>query len=67
MFLVDPANPSVIMECLEKYFSTYNVGHILYTHKHWDHAGGSEKLFETLNKKQEQNKVEVFSGIEDSK
>ena len=42
--LVDPANPSVVTQCLFKYFSQYTVQHILYTHKHWDHAGGAAEL-----------------------
>lgn len=42
LMLVDPANPSVIADCLATYFGHCTVGHILYTHKHWDHAGGAE-------------------------
>jgi|LakMenEpi03Aug12_release.lakeMendotaPanAssembly.Ray.scaffolds.fasta_scaffold621198_1 glyoxylase-like metal-dependent hydrolase (beta-lactamase superfamily II) len=61
LLLVDPANPAVIINCLEKYFSDQNVGHILYTHKHWDHAGGSEDLYKLLVTKQE--KLQVYSGI----
>lgn len=51
LLLVDPANPDVIIDCLNKYFVNQNVGHILYTHKHWDHAGGSEDLFKRLYEK----------------
>ncbi len=51
LMLVDPANPEVIMDCLNRYFNNQQVGHILYTHKHWDHAGGSEDLFKILNSK----------------
>lgn len=42
LLLVDPANPEVIFHCLHKYFSQFTVNHILYTHKHWDHAGGAK-------------------------
>jgi glyoxylase-like metal-dependent hydrolase (beta-lactamase superfamily II) len=52
LLLVDPANPEVIMDCLNRYFVNQQVGYILYTHKHWDHAGGSEDLFKVLNSKE---------------
>lgn len=42
LLLVDPANPEVIINCLERYFFGSTVNHILYTHKHWDHAGGAK-------------------------
>lgn len=42
LFLVDPAEPSVVLECLRSYFPNQNVSHILYTHRHWDHAGGAQ-------------------------
>lgn len=42
LVLVDPANPTVILEFLNKNFSNFQVSNILYTHKHWDHAGGNE-------------------------
>lgn len=42
LFLIDPANPEVIINFLDKYFSNLTVSHILYTHKHWDHAGGAK-------------------------
>ena len=48
LFLVDPANPEVILHCLEQYFPKHEVGYILYTHKHWDHAGNAEELYEVL-------------------
>lgn len=41
------------MDCLNRYFDDQQVGHILYTHKHWDHAGNSEDLFKILNSKDE--------------
>lgn len=41
LMLVDPANPEVIIDCLNRYFKDQQVGHILYTHKHYDHAGGA--------------------------
>lgn len=40
--LIDPAAPSVVYNFLQKYLPDYKVNHILYTHKHWDHAGGSQ-------------------------
>lgn len=64
LLLVDPANPEVILDCLNRYFSNQQVGHILYTHKHWDHAGGAEDLFKILSAKEE--KLEVYSGAEDA-
>jgi glyoxylase-like metal-dependent hydrolase (beta-lactamase superfamily II) len=41
LVLVDPANPTVILAYLKDNFSQYKVSHVLYTHKHWDHAGES--------------------------
>lgn len=41
LVLVDPANPSVISALLLQSFPHHIVSHVLYTHKHWDHAGGS--------------------------
>lgn len=49
LLLVDPANPEVILECLNKHFSKQSVGHILYTHKHDDHAGGAADLHKILS------------------
>lgn len=42
LVLVDPANPTVISEFLKTNFCNYQVSNVLYTHKHWDHAGGSK-------------------------
>ena len=39
LVLVDPANPTVIGAYLKDNFPQYQVSHVLYTHKHWDHAG----------------------------
>ena len=39
--LVDPAAPTVVMDYLQKYLPDFRVKHVLYTHKHWDHAGNS--------------------------
>jgi hydroxyacylglutathione hydrolase len=41
LVLIDPANPSVVMNFVKNNFPDYLVSHVLYTHKHWDHAGGS--------------------------
>lgn len=41
LVLVDPANPTVVMTYLNSYFPHHIISHVLYTHKHWDHAGGS--------------------------
>lgn len=40
--LIDPASPSVVLDYLKRYLPTFQVNCLLYTHKHWDHAGGSE-------------------------
>ena len=42
LLLIDPADPKTILDCLDKYFNDSTVNHILYTHKHWDHAGGAK-------------------------
>lgn len=41
LVLVDPANPTVVMSYLTTNFPHHVISHVLYTHKHWDHAGGS--------------------------
>ena len=41
LVLVDPANPIVVLNYLKNNFPHYCISHVLYTHKHWDHAGGS--------------------------
>lgn len=51
LILVDPANPSLIADCLIKYFAELKVGHVLYTHKHWDHAGGAADLLGFMQKR----------------
>ena len=42
LVLVDPAVPSVVMNYLTTNFPQYSISHVLYTHKHWDHAGQSD-------------------------
>ena len=42
LILVDPANPEVILDAVKRIFPGVAIRHILYTHKHWDHAGGAE-------------------------
>jgi len=49
LVLIDPANPKVILEFLKRNFESFQVSNVLYTHKHWDHAGGSKQLFDDLN------------------
>ena len=41
LVLIDPANPAVVMDYLKNNFPHFLISHVLYTHKHWDHAGGS--------------------------
>ena len=61
LVLVDPANPPVVMDYVKKYLPDYAVNCLLYTHKHWDHAGGSEQLIEMLANKD----LKVVAGQED--
>lgn len=42
LVLVDPANPTVVLNYVSSNFPQHIISHVLYTHKHWDHAGGSE-------------------------
>jgi hydroxyacylglutathione hydrolase len=42
LVLVDPANPTVVLNYVSSNFPQHMISHVLYTHKHWDHAGGSE-------------------------
>ncbi len=49
LVLVDPANPKVVIEFLKRNFENFQVSDVLYTHKHWDHAGGSKTLFDDIN------------------
>lgn len=46
--LVDPANPTVVLAYLKAAFPQHKVSHVLYTHKHWDHAGGAGELYQEL-------------------
>jgi len=48
LVLIDPANPTVVMSFIKNNFPNHIVSHVLYTHKHWDHAGGSEELANEL-------------------
>lgn len=45
LVLVDPANPTVVLSFLRSAFPHHSISHVLYTHKHWDHAGGSLDLY----------------------
>lgn len=40
LVLVDPAQPKIVLSYLKQYLPDHVVSDILYTHKHWDHAGG---------------------------
>lgn len=42
LILVDPANPEVVLDAAKRIFPGIAIKHILYTHKHWDHAGGAK-------------------------
>ena len=48
LVLVDPAVPHIVVNFLKLNFPQHVVSHVLYTHKHWDHAGGSDELSTTL-------------------
>lgn len=48
LVLVDPAEPHFVTNFLKRNFPSFLVSHVLYTHKHWDHAGGSKELYEML-------------------
>jgi hydroxyacylglutathione hydrolase len=49
------------MDYLKKYLPSYQVNCLLYTHKHWDHAGGSEQLIQMIDDKH----LKVVAGKED--
>jgi hydroxyacylglutathione hydrolase len=61
LVLIDPAQPNTVTSYLKEFHSNQLVSHILYTHKHWDHAGGSEELINSLNN---QN-IQVLIGQHD--
>lgn len=61
LVLVDPANPPVVVDYVKRYLPGYDVNCLLYTHKHWDHAGGSEQLVGMLADPQ----LKVVAGKED--
>ncbi|KRX06961.1 hypothetical protein PPERSA_07124 [Pseudocohnilembus persalinus] len=46
--LIDPADQNSIYPFLQKY-SGLDISHVLFTHKHWDHAGNSKNLKKFLN------------------
>ena len=64
--LVDPADPPRIMEFLSM-FKQLDLSHVLYTHKHWDHAGRSIELAELLKKRYPEWSVDFVAGEEDAK
>lgn len=45
LVLVDPAQPNVVLSYIKQYLPNYLVSDILYTHKHWDHAGDCKELY----------------------
>ena len=57
-FLIDPADPDKIMNFLED-FKPFEISTVLYTHKHWDHASGSKKLFEMLSSRSIDKSVNI--------
>jgi hydroxyacylglutathione hydrolase len=63
LVLVDPANPPVVLSFLKKNFPHHEISHVLYTHKHWDHAGGSLDLYKEL--KDNNPHVQVVIGEHD--
>lgn len=48
LVLIDPANPTVVLSFIKTYFPHTRISHVLYTHKHWDHAGDSLRLYNDL-------------------
>jgi len=42
--LIDPADAKTVLDFLDFNFPNLRISHVLYTHKHWDHAGDSKKL-----------------------
>ena len=64
LVLIDPANPDVVLDYIKDNFSQdYLVSHVLYTHKHWDHAGGSSELCKTLGSMNPN--LQVYVGEQD--
>lgn len=47
--LIDPADPNTVLSFLTN-FKNLIINHVLYTHKHWDHAGGAKNLQNQLAK-----------------
>lgn len=58
LVLVDPANPKVVLEFIQRNFDNFIVSNVLYTHKHWDHAGGNQQLFNDLKNEH----VKIYIG-----
>ncbi|GMI46624.1 hypothetical protein TrCOL_g6969 [Triparma columacea] len=65
-FLIDPADPPLVLAHLQSLPTPPIITHILTTHKHWDHAGGNLKIVETLNPTQPSDPITVVCGSLDS-
>ncbi|GMH64410.1 hypothetical protein TrRE_jg10251 [Triparma retinervis] len=65
-FLVDPADPPLVLEFLQSLPTPPVITHILTTHKHWDHAGGNKKIVEALTPTQPSNPISVVCGALES-
>ena len=61
-FLVDPADPDVVLSHLSSLPTPPLITHIFTTHKHWDHAGGNKKVIDTLQPTQPDVVIEVVCG-----
>lgn len=65
LVLVDPANPDVVMNYLNTNFPEHLISHVLYTHKHWDHEGGSEQLSAQLKALNPEVKIVIGDNDKD--
>lgn len=63
LVLVDPANPTVVLSFVRSNFPHHHISHVLYTHKHWDHAGDSLSLYNEL--KAQNPNIKVVIGEHD--
>lgn len=64
LVLVDPADTQCVLAYLRENLAAYKVSHVLYTHKHYDHAGDSERLISVL--RQTNADLKVLAGKVDA-
>lgn len=65
-FLIDPADPGPVVKFLRN-FPNFKALDVLYTHKHWDHAGKADKMYSEIGNAYPGNQPVFWISKEDGK